>query len=372
MIWNRDAYLDYLFARRVERPMLVELFGPLIGLEDEWREQGATEAERRLDAFDFDTVRRIGAGVRCGPLLTPSVTVEDTPERRVERDGLGRTLLLDKRTATIPLPMDFPVADFDGWERVKPLFLFDEGRLDAARFPEVRRARDDGALVEVGIPGGYDTARELMGEMNTSLAFYDQPELLHDIMTTLADTCVAALDRATREITIDRVAIHEDFAGRSGPLLGPDQFRTFLTPYYRRVWELMQSRGATLFGIDSDGYVTPVIDALLDAGINELFPNEPAAGMDIASLRARYGQRLILRGGIDKHALRRTRDDIDRELDRRITPVTTAGGVVFGLDHRIPNGVSIQNYRYYVDTARSRLGLPPRNADSPSPWQRTA
>ena len=33
--------------------MFTELFGPLIGLEEEWRAQGASAEELDLSAFDF-------------------------------------------------------------------------------------------------------------------------------------------------------------------------------------------------------------------------------------------------------------------------------------------------------------------------------
>ena len=46
-----------------------------------------------------------------------------------------------------------------------------------------------------------------------------------------------------------------------------------------------------------------------------------------------------------------------------------SGGVIFGLDHRIPNGVTIENYRYYVQTGREILGLP---AISNEGWARMA
>jgi hypothetical protein len=45
-------------------------------------------------------------------------------------------------------------------------------------------------------------------------------------------------------------------------------------------------------------------------------------------------------------------------------------GTAFGLDHRIPNGTPIENYRHYVKTAREILGLPP--ADKGGRWQRMA
>ena len=52
-------------------------------------------------------------------------------------------------------------------------------------------------------------------------------------------------------------------------------------------------------------------------------------------------------------------------------PVMRAGGTVFGLDHRIPNGTPLANYRYYVDLGREILGLPPRSGDRKG-WRRMA
>jgi hypothetical protein len=47
------------------------------------------------------------------------------------------------------------------------------------------------------------------------------------------------------------------------------------------------------------------------------------------------------------------------------------GGIVFGLDHRIPNGTSLENYIYYVRRAREILGLPAFEKCEPS-WGRMA
>ena len=38
-------------------------------------------------------------------------------------------------------------------------------------------------------------------------------------------------------------------------------------------------------------------------------------------------------------------------------PVMREGGVVFALDHRIPNGTPIENFRYYIRTAKEILGI---------------
>ncbi|RFC43206.1 MAG: uroporphyrinogen decarboxylase, partial [Verrucomicrobia bacterium] len=116
--------------------------------------------------------------------------------------------------------------------------------------------------------------------------------------------------------------------------------------------------GARIFEQDTDGNINPVIPALLDCGLTSIYPMEPAAGMDIVEVRKTYGTRLAMRGGLDKHVLRQDRAAIRRELEYKLAPALRTG-CAFGLDHRIPNGTPLENYRYYVTLGREILGLPP-------------
>ena len=231
-----------------------------------------------------------------------------------------------------------------------------------------RKAGDAGALLVVGIPGGFDEPRQLMGEENLCVAYYEQPELVHDMLSTIGATSERVLDAVSRAVPVDQLSVHEDLAGKSGPLVGPAQIREFIRPYYRRVWDMLAVRGARIFQQDSDGNMDPVIPAFLDAGLTCMFPMEPAAGMDPVSVRERY-PRLAMLGGVDKHVLRRSKEAIRQELEYKLQPKMRAGGMVFGLDHRIPNGTPLEHYRYYVRTAREILGLDPNPAPD---WARMA
>jgi uroporphyrinogen-III decarboxylase len=371
VIWTREQYLELMTFGQPPRPMLVELFGPLIGLEHEWRRQGASDAELDLTAFDFDFVEIVGCGGNTHPIGgQPERVLEDTPEHYIKLDYLGRRMKLCKGAATIPLPLDFPVKNMDDWLRLKPMFLFSPQRIDEAAVAAARAAQAAGKLVVASIPGGFNWPRELMGEEVACLAYYEQPELMHDILRTISDTATAVLERITDTLVIDQVSVHEDLAGKSGPLIGPVQIKEFVQPYFRRIWDLVSSRGTRIFQMDSDGNINPVIDGFLDCGLTSMFPMEPAAGMDVVQVRQRYGRRLAMLGGIDKHILRQTKADIRREVECKMQPMMRQG-MVFGLDHRIPNGTPLENYRYYVDLARQVLGLPPRTPDKRG-WRRMA
>ena len=372
MKWKRDEYLRMMTFGEFERPMFVELFGPLIGLPEEWRAQGATEEEINMVAFDWDYVSRTGGFINTGAVETrPSEIIEESATHRIERDYLGRTMQLDKQTATIPLPLNYPVETMDDWLKIKHHFAYCEGRINWERLAAAKQAQEAGTLITAGIPGAFDAVRQLMGEELGCMAYYFQPELIADIMATLTDTTTRVLHAACKEICIDQLSVHEDFAGKSGPLIGPVQIKEHMQPYYLASWEIVQAAGGQIFQQDSDGNINPVIDALLDCGLTCLYPMEPAAGMDIVALRKQYGERFATSGGIDKHVLREDRAAIDRELEYKLQPLMQTGGCVFGLDHRITNGTPLENYRYYVKHGREILGLPPLDGKRKG-WQRMA
>ena len=356
MRFDRDEYIALMLFGDA-RPMLVELFGLLKGLDEEWRAQGATEDEISLKAFDLDYVEIARCGGNCDIMsnITPHV-LDETAEYVISRDEYGRTTKLIKSAATIPLPLDYPVKTMDDWLRMKHMFQYNDQRIDWDAVRAAKAAREKGALVTAHIPGGFDLPRQLMGEEGACVCYYDDPELMADVISTITDTAVRVLSRISDELVIDHLMVHEDMAGKSGPLAGPKQVREVIAPYYRAVWDMLRSGGATLFSQDSDGNMAAVIPAFLDAGVNIMYPAEPAAGMDIVKLREQYGTRLAFWGGIDKHVLRRGKADIQKELEYKLQP-RMRKGMSFGLDHRITNGTPIENYRYYIKKAREMLGI---------------
>jgi uroporphyrinogen-III decarboxylase len=347
---RREEYLDYMTFRSNERPLFTEIFGPLIGLKEEWAEQGASAEELNLSAFRYRCPMRGHIPVNTGWIGGRSPqTLEETEEYRIIIDHMGRRMKLIKGYATLPLPLDYPVKTMDDWLRIKHHYEFSEQRLAADWERVAREHLRDGRATVVSIPGGFDEPRQLMGEEALCVAFYEQPELIQDILSTIGDTAKRVLDRVSATVQVDELSVHEDLAGKSGPLVGPRQVEEFIKPYYRKVWDMLADRGARLFSQDSDGNVENVIPAFLDAGLNVMYPMEPAAGMDIVKLRKIYGKRLAFWGGIDKYVLRRTKEEITAELEYKIPPMVHTGGCILSLDHRIPNSTPLENYRFYIN-----------------------
>jgi len=344
----RDEYLDHMTFRDNRRPLFTELFGPIVGLKQEWAAQGATPQELDMSAFRY---RRhmsgsvpVSTGWIGGP---PSQILEETEEHILGTDHYGRRVKLIKRSATIPLPLDHPVKTMDDWLAVKHHYEFTPERLSGNWEQAARAHLAAGRVLTVHIPGGFDEPRQLLGEEGLCIAYHEQPELVHDILQTIGGTAFRVLEQVSAAVPVDVLSVHEDMAGKSGPLAGPRQVAEFIKPYYRRVWDMLQDRGARVFNQDSDGDMNAVLDAFIESGVNVMHPMEPAANMDIVKIRERYGTRLAWEGGLDKHVIRRSRPEIVAELEYKIPPMVRTGGCVLSLDHRIPNGTPLENYRFY-------------------------
>ena len=358
MKWKIRQYVDMMTYNNPERIMFSELFGPLNVLENEWRQQGASEDMISMHRFSFDYVPYQSIG-RTGAIHTlKPVVLEEDENHYVGIDGYGRRVRLDKTTATIALPETFPVETMDDWLKIKHMFVYEDSRIKDEDIDKAIELQKQGTMITMSIPGGFDILRELMGEVNCCIGYYEDPELLYDILNTIGDTCEKVIKRISSRMTIDQLSVHEDMAGKTGPMIGPNLVSAFINPYYRRTWDIAAESGTKLFCQDSDGNMNVLIDTFMEGGVNVFYPCEPAADMDIVKLRKKYGHKIAFRGGIDKHVLRKTKADIDKELEYKLQSCILEGGIVLGLDHRITNGTPLENYIYYVDRAREMLGLP--------------
>ncbi len=371
MKWTNKQYVDLMTYQNPARPMFSELFGPIVGLAEEWKEQGATDAMLSMHGFAFDYVPYYNLGYLDSIHRLKDVTIEDDEFHYVGIDHYGRRVRMDKKTSTIPLPETYPVETMEDWENIKHMFLYDACRISEEEIEKAKALQEQGVLIKTEILGGFDILRELMGEVNCCIAFYDDPELVEDILNTISETNEKVLSQICAKMTIDQLSVHEDMAGKSGPIIGPNLVREFIKPYYLKSWNIVKNAGTKLFCQDSDGDMYPVLDAFIEAGVNIFYPCEPVGGMDIVKLREKYGHTIAFRGGIDKHILRRTKEEIKAELDYKMQPSMLEGGIVFGLDHRIPNGTPLENYIYYIDYAREKLGLENFRTAEPS-WGRMA
>jgi len=202
--------------------------------------------------------------------------------------------------------------------------------------------------------GFYWRAREWMGTENLSYAWYDQPELMHEMMEFYADFTIEVAKPILAETDVEYFNLNEDFAMKNGPLLSPDTFREFVYPHLKRLVEFFKSNGARYIALDSDGRPEPLIPLLMDAGVDILWPMERASDMDPIRIRKKFGKGLRLMGAVDKREIAKGKGAIDAHLAELI-PLVEEGGFIPTVDHTVPPDVSWDNFRYYMDAKRRLL-----------------
>lgn len=196
--------------------------------------------------------------------------------------------------------------------------------------------------------GFYWRAREFMGTEALSFAWYDYPALMHEMMEFFADFIIETSRPVLEQIDVDYFTLNEDMSMKSGPLLSPATFKTFIFPHLKRMVDFFKNHGAKYFAVDTDGDPSLLVPLLLDAGVDVLWPMERAANANPVEFRKKFGRALRLWGGVDKRVLTRGPAAVRAHL-RELIPLIEEGGYIPTIDHTVPPDISWDNFRYYMD-----------------------
>ncbi|MCD6287166.1 MAG: hypothetical protein J7M39_14755, partial [Anaerolineae bacterium] len=310
------------------------------------------EARLGLDPKEFITF--------CGdPLPRFEYTVLEEDERTItfrDEKGMTRRGLKEGSAhgtrASMDHFIDFPVHNMDEWKEMKKRFVPSPQRYepywDIFRVEGWRhRAHPLVFGPNCTTLGFYWVARELMGTEGLSYAWYDQPDLVHDIMETRADFLIEAARPILEKTTVDYICLNEDMAMKTGPLLSPRTYKEFIFPRMKRVVDFYKSHGVRYVAVDTDGNPELLIPLLMDAGVDIVWPLERAADQDPIRLRKKFGKSLRLWGGVDKRVLAQGPEAIDEHL-RTFIPLIEEGGFIPIIDHTVPPDVSWVNFQTYM------------------------
>lgn len=294
-------------------------------------------------------------------------TIEENERYVTFRDSSGRLRkALKPGTArgtrlSMDQYLEFPVKDMESFEEMRRRYdPHNPGRYPD-NWPEVVRYYREHADVPLclwanGTVGFYWLAREWMGTVDLSKAFFKSPRLIHSVMEFIADLIVEVSKRALKDLRgrIDYFNLSEDFASKGGPLISPRLFEDFVLPHMKRVTSFMRSEGVSIIWLDSDGDLEALLPQLIDGGVTCIWPLEVAAGMDPIKIRREYGRKLVLSGGLDKREIAKDEQAIERELSK-IPSLVFEGGYLPTLDHSFPPDISYRNFVHYLKVKREMI-----------------
>ena len=117
------------------------------------------------------------------------------------------------------------------------------------------------------------------------------------------------------EAGVDIIWIPDDLGTVDGPFLSPNTFRHMIFPYFREIVDSFKKHGVKVL-LHCDGQVMPLVDDLIEIGIDGLHPIERKAGMNLAEIKAKYGDKLTLIGNVDATEVlpHGTEEDIKKQV----------------------------------------------------------
>ena len=267
-------------------------------------------------------------------------------------EGIVMQELKEGRETSMPHWLDFPIKTREDFR--KNLYRWELNF--EQRFPEnwqgkckLWKHRSIPLRMWADREGGFfGPLRNLFGIETLSYLFYDDIAFIEEVLDQKVECMTRIINRIWEDTDFDYFVFWEDMCYKNGPLLSPEMFKKYLVPRYRKITDLLRSKGVDLIFVDSDGDVTKLVPLWLEAGVNGILPFEVQCGMDVNAFRREYGKELLMMGGINKRALITGGKDIDDEL-RRVAPLVEEGGYIPWLDHSVPPDVSYDNFLYYMD-----------------------
>ena len=281
-------------------------------------------------------------------------TVKQEGEWVYEVDGWGRTVrkregayFTETLEVAIPEGADPDTTEFDS-----PLLdsRYHDG-ISAAEFRHgIERQRKSHYLfVKTG--GAFLRTCYVRGETQFLMDMVADEPLAKALADKVADHItiigVEALKRSG--LQDNGIWIYDDMGTNKGPVFGPKAFEKVLLPAYRRMIARYKNAGARRVLLHSDGNIRPILDMLIDAGIDGLNPLEARADMGIGDIHTAYPN-LILNGGMDNTdtLLNGPVSKVESEA-RSIIDMGHGGGIIIG-SHSISPEIPLAYFRAYRDT----------------------
>ena len=204
----------------------------------------------------------------------------------------------------------------------------------------------------------FSIPRYLMGYENLLMAIAAEPELVSALVDLSVEVNLAmAREVAARGVKI--VYTGDDVAGDTGPLMSPEHFRRLFAPGLRRVMGGYKELGLMVIK-HTDGMLWPIIDMIVDSGIDCLDPIDPIAGMDLAEVKAKFGSRIALKGNVDCSHLMTlgTPGQVAEATRKALREGAPGGGYILSSSNSIHSSVKPENYMAMLRTLQESGGYP--------------
>jgi uroporphyrinogen decarboxylase len=268
-------------------------------------------------------------------------------EKRLYRDEWG--VLRQYSDQTVSFPVGGPIADekdLDGYTPPDPTDPFRYRSLI-----KLLEAYKGVKLVGMHVHDALSYPSYLLGMDRLMIGLIDRPDLVNRLIHMGVEHSKAIMAKA-RALGAEFFVFGDDYAGTSGPFVSPDHFREFFYPGLKEVVETAKNLGAYAVK-HTDGNLNPILDQIVDTGIDALHPIDPEAGMRIRDVKERYGDRICVIGNIDTGYILSDAStaEVEEVVKKTIVEAAPGGGYIISSANSIHAHVKPDNYAAMLEAS---------------------
>ena len=220
--------------------------------------------------------------------------------------------------------------------------------VDYSIFEKIQPYLPDGMKIIAQYGDIFTWTWHFMGFETFSFALIENPELVETLFTKIGTIELKLFETMLDFDNVGAVFYSDDIAYRTGLMMSPAVFRTYLFPWMKKIGELCNQKNLP-FIYHTDGKIWEAMDDLYACGVNAVQPLEPQA-IDIREVKRLYGHKFCLSGNIDVDILSRgTPEQIDHIAKALIEEVGQGGGYCLGSGNTVPNYVPVENFWAMVE-----------------------
>jgi len=199
----------------------------------------------------------------------------------------------------------------------------------------------------------FEFSHYIVGGMhNLFKMYYRYPRYAYILADKIFEYKSRVMENALK-IGADVLLSGDDYADKKNSFLSPRMFKNFIYSYLKKTVDIAKKNNR-LFIKHTDGRIWSILDLIIDTGIDGLHPIEPAAGMDIAKVKRKYGEKICVIGNIDCTIVLPllSPKEVEEVVKETIAKVAPNGGYILSSSNSIHPGVKPENFKKMVEAAR--------------------
>lgn len=320
---------------------------------ERWHKEGMPENVNYVDYFGLDRVANIDIDI--SPRYKTKI-IEETEEYKIHTTEWGVTLKQWKHAGSTPQFLDFKINSKDEWLKAKSRMAPTSDRINWNKLKkDYKKWREEGYWIQARLWFGFDITHSwVIGTERLLMALVEDPEWCSDMYNTFLDDNLALLEMILDAgYKLDSIFWWDDMGYKNHQFFSLKTYRELSKPVHKRAIDWAHSKGIKAH-LHSCGDINPLIPELVEIGLDALNPLEVKAGMDPVQIKKKYGNDLVLHGGINAVLWDNT-EAIKSEMNKVVPVMKELGGYIFSSDHSVPSSVSLENFKQIVDLAK-KLG----------------